>query len=199
MTVGHGFLAAGGLHGEDLSNHHVCFNGAVSDTVNNAVHIGQASNGDKRLFVCCNDNTVKVYKLPSVESITEISKDGRCLVAVCDLKQTLLYQATATGYTLLSSFTEAGDAGMCCAWNHYGSLFGDCHQDGTVAVWDPRSGVCAFRHKLSRPARCMKFCAAPLDLLAVSEQEERVSLLDTRKWSNRQVRRQAGWSSTAHV
>lgn len=98
------------------------------------------------------------------------------MVAVGDLEQTLLYQATSTGahvpqfqeqrlsacrsvtarlhpclivqsgqtvaagcsdtsccscvagYTVLSSFTEAGDSGMCCAWNHYGSLFGDCHQ-----------------------------------------------------------------------
>jgi hypothetical protein len=41
----------------------------------------------------------------------------------------------------------------------------------------------------------MKFSAAPLDLLAVSEQEEQVSIVDTRKWSKRQVRG-TGWSSS---
>jgi hypothetical protein len=28
--------------------------------------------GDVRLFVCCNDNTIKVYSLPSMDSVTVI-------------------------------------------------------------------------------------------------------------------------------
>lgn len=36
-------------------------------------------------------------------------------------------------------------------------------------------------------ARCLKFSAAPLDLLAVSEHESVVTLLDARHWGSRQV------------
>jgi hypothetical protein len=40
--------------------------------------------------------------------------------------------------------------------------------------------------QLPSAARCLKFSAAPLDLLAISEHEERVSLVDARQWTRRQ-------------
>jgi hypothetical protein len=36
-------------------------------------------------------------------------------------------------------------------------------------------------------ARCIKFSAPPLDLLAVSEHDERVSLFDARRWGSGQT------------
>jgi hypothetical protein len=36
-------------------------------------------------------------------------------------------------------------------------------------------------------ARCVKFSAPPLDLLAVSEHDERVSLFDARRWGSGQT------------
>lgn len=77
--------------------------------------------------------------------------------------------------------------GMCCAWNQHGTLLASCHQDGAVAVWDARSGSCVARMQLGNAARCLKFSAAPLDLLAVSEHDERVVLVDCRAWHMRQT------------
>lgn len=65
------------------------------------------------------------------------------------------------------------------------SLF--CTQDGTVAVWDARSGACASRCLLPSAARCVKWAAPPLDLLAVAEHEARISLLDARRWGSGQA------------
>eukprot|EP00879_Flechtneria_rotunda_P017916 GHRR01018778.1.p1 GENE.GHRR01018778.1~~GHRR01018778.1.p1 ORF type:complete len:320 (+),score=107.99 GHRR01018778.1:118-1077(+) len=202
MTCRHQYVAAGGMQGElevrEMADGQVCFKGAVGTTVNNALHIASLSSGEHRLFVCCNDSTIKVYKLPGMEGATTIrcpapinyaalSPDGSHLVAVGDCDPTLIYQATPTGYTLLTSFTEACDVGMCCCWNHHGTLFASCHQDGAVAVWDQRSGACVARLALASAARCIKFSPAPLDLLAVSEHEDRVCLVDARCWGRRQV------------
>ncbi|WIA15831.1 hypothetical protein OEZ85_012586 [Tetradesmus obliquus] len=202
MTCRAGFLAAGGLHGElevrQLSTGEACFKGSVGSTVNNALHIAQHSSGEVRLFVCCNDNSIKVYALPSMDAVTVIrcpcpinyaalSPDGQHLVAVGDCNPTLLYQATPTGYAASTSFTEASDVGMCCAWSHHGTSLAACAQDGTVAVWDARSGACASRCLLPSAARCVKWAAPPLDLLAVAEHEARISLLDARRWGSGQA------------
>lgn len=202
MTCRRGFLAAGGAHGElevrDLSRGEVCFKGRVGSTVNNALHVAPHSNGEDRLYVCCNDSTVKVFALPSMSAVTvlrcpcpinyvALSPDGTTLVAVGDCDPTYLYQATPSGYSLLTSFTEACDVGMCCAWNTHGTLLASCHQDGAVAVWDARSGGCVSRMALSNAARCIKFSAAPMDLLAVSEHDSSVVLVDSRAWHMRQT------------
>jgi WD40 repeat protein len=76
---------------------------------------------------------------------------------------------------------------MCCAWSPHGSLAASCHQDGTVAMWDARSGACVAHTTLPSAARCIKFSATPLDMVAVSEHEERVHLVDARAWRRRQV------------
>jgi WD40 repeat protein len=95
--------------------------------------------------------------------------------------------SVCAGYTLLTSFTEACDGGMCCAWNQHGTLFASCHQDGAVAVWDARSGRCISRMALANAARCIKFSAAPMDMLAVSEHDASVVLVDSRAWHMRQT------------
>lgn len=64
--------------------------------------------GEDRLYVCCNDSTVKVFALPSMTSVTvlrcpcpinyvALSPDGKTLVAVGDTDTTHLYQATPSG------------------------------------------------------------------------------------------------------
>lgn len=64
--------------------------------------------GEDRLYVCCNDSTVKVFELPSMSAVTvlrcpcpinyvALSPDGSTLVAVGDIETTYLYTATPSG------------------------------------------------------------------------------------------------------
>lgn len=65
--------------------------------------------GDVRLLVCNNDETIKVYSLPSLQRITtlglptavnyaSVSPDGRRLCAVGDSNQVFLFDVTPSGY-----------------------------------------------------------------------------------------------------
>lgn len=71
---------------------------------------------------------------------------------------------------------------MCCAWSHYGNVFASAHQDGSVPVWDLRTGMLVAKYRCNRAARNVKFAKGPIDLLAVAEHQECVHLLDARKW-----------------
>eukprot|EP00877_Chromochloris_zofingiensis_P008603 jgi/Chrzof1/3997/Cz13g16160.t1 len=197
MTCRLGYLAAGGpnsqLEVRNLRTNYMCFKGPVGGTVNNALHVGKHTNGEMRLFVCNNDDTIKVFSLPSMTNVCTIrclvpinyaalSPNGKHLVCVGDCQHTLLYEATPSGYTLQATFTEASDVGMCCAWSHYGNVFASAHQDGSVPVWDLRTGMLVAKYRCNRAARNVKFAKGPIDLLAVAEHQECVHLLDARKW-----------------
>ena len=88
----------------------------------------------------------------------------------------------AVGYELVHNLTEASDVGMCCAWSHYGTLLAAAHQDGTAAVWEHRSGRLVAKYRCAGAARNVKFAVGPVDLLAISEHEAVVHLLDARRW-----------------
>lgn len=60
------------LEVRQLRTGRMCFKGAVGGAVNNALHVGKAPNGEMRMFVCNNDETVKVYSLPSMNPLTTI-------------------------------------------------------------------------------------------------------------------------------
>ena len=45
----------------------------------------------------------------------------------------------AAGFVEYSSFSEATDAGMACAWNPSGTLLAAGYQDGSLIIWDPRA------------------------------------------------------------
>jgi hypothetical protein len=73
-----------------------------------AAAAGAIPAGEWRLYVCCNDSTVKVFALPSMLSVTvlrcpcpinyvALSPHGNTLVAVGDCDPTYLYQATPAG------------------------------------------------------------------------------------------------------
>ena len=59
-----------------------------------------------------------------------------------------------TGFVEYSSFTEAQDAGMTCAWNPSGTCIASGSQDGTVTIWDPRA------HRVGLPHRALNTTAA---------------------------------------
>jgi hypothetical protein len=82
MTAGHGFIAAGGQHGQldvrRLSDGAVVMRGAAGGSVNNALALsdgGDDGGGNSvTLFVCNNDCSIKAFALPP--SAPPLSRGG---------------------------------------------------------------------------------------------------------------------------
>eukprot|EP00887_Chlorella_sp_A99_P001147 scaffold14.g1147.t1 len=197
MTVGHGFIAAGGqcsqLDVRALATGEIVYKGHCGGSVNNALAVARDASGALRLFVCNNDDTVKVYSLssgalhamvrcPVAINYCALSPGGRHLVCVGDNRHTYLYQAGPAGYRQCRVFTEACDAGMCCAWAPGGSLFAAASQDGLAAVWDHRNCKVVARYRTVQACRNVKFSPAPLDLMAFTEHRSRCHAVDMRMW-----------------
>ena len=56
----------------------------------------------------------------------------------------------AAGFVEYSSFSEATDSGMTCAWNPSGTLLAAGFQDGSVIIWDPRAHRVQYLHALKQ-------------------------------------------------
>ncbi|PSC76429.1 WD40 repeat [Micractinium conductrix] len=202
MAVGHGYVAAGGQNSQldvrRLAGGDIVYKGHCGGSVNNALHIARDASQQLRLFVCNNDDTVKVYGLASGALVTmlrcpvavnyaALSPCGRHLVCVGDNRHTYLFAATPVCYRQAAVYTEACDAGMCCAWSASGSMFASASQDGSCTVWDHRSAGVVTRFHTPLACRNVKFSPAPLDLLAFSEHRSRCHLVDCRMWGREQV------------
>lgn len=202
MTVGHGYVAAGGQNSQldvrRMSSGEIVYKGHCGGSVNNALHIARDASQQVRLFVCNNDDTIKVFGLASGALVTmlrcpvainycALSPNGRYLVCVGDNRHTYLYQATPICYRQCAVYTESCDAGMCCAWSASGSLFAAASQDGTNTVWDHRSSKVVAHYHTPLACRNVKFSPAPLDLMAFAEHRSRCHLVDCRMWGREQV------------
>lgn len=137
--------------------------------------------------MCNNDETIKVFALPSMEHVStlrlptavngvSVSPDGTKMVAVGDTNQVFLYNASATGaYEQVGTLTTSRDAGFSCAWDQSSTKFAVGCQDGFVCVWDIRSSKklaqLASKQANGRGAvRAVKFThAGSIDLLAFTE------------------------------
>ncbi|KAL7747265.1 hypothetical protein RI367_007318 [Sorochytrium milnesiophthora] len=172
-----------------------------------------------RLYVCNNDETIKIYSLPDLQRITSISlptavnnlsvsPDGRKMVAVGDSNQIFLYDITSSGGYHRSATYVAQGAGSCfsCSWNYASEKFAVASQDGFVYVWDVR-----HREKLAKfvtkqyphekgAARNVKFSSSgSIDLLAFSEHTSYVHLVDARTFNQRQTIRAAAPGTDQHI
>jgi WD40 repeat protein len=122
------------------------------------------ANSDTRLLVCNNDETIKVYSLPSLQRLTtlglptavnhgtflndintfipviaSVSPDGRRLAAVGDSNQIFIFDITAGGYyQRIATLAGTNDAGFSCSWNYSSEKLAVSSQDGFVSVWDMR-------------------------------------------------------------
>ena len=105
---------------------------------------------DTRLLVCNNDESIKVYSLPSLQRITtlglstavnfaSVSPDGKKMCAVGDSNQVFIYDVSTSGfYQRIATLTGTNDAGFSCSWNHSSDRLAVASQDGYVSVWDMR-------------------------------------------------------------
>ena len=194
-------FAAGGQASQfELRNgNEIVFEGSTGGSVNNAVRIAKDHSGQARVFVCNNDESIKIHAIDTgrfvgfVRCVTAVNHcsirpgDGRDLVCVGDNRHTYLYTARPTGYTPVHIYTEATDAGMSCDWSPSGWLFAAAFQDGLTAVWDIRCQSPITKFYTSLACRSVRFSPAPLDLLAFSEHRERIHIADSRMWPRQQI------------
>lgn len=125
---------------------------SVGGAINNCVHIAEHA-GQVRLYVCNNDETIKIFNLPTMEHVSTIrlntavngvcvSPDGSRMVAVGDTNQAFLFGVGVgplAGYEQLAILQTTKDAGFSCAWDQTSTKFAVGCQDGFTCVWDVRS------------------------------------------------------------
>ncbi|GAX81066.1 hypothetical protein CEUSTIGMA_g8501.t1 [Chlamydomonas eustigma] len=208
MAYWNGYLAAGGHSGEldvrkltsvsdnegrqDPEATPVYRSTTSQGSVNNSIHMASSSTGVPQIFVCNNDSTIRVHHLPDMSRAATIrlqvpanycvfSRQGGLLASVGDSTVGHIHQETESGYTQLSTFCEAQDSGMGCCWAPEESCVAAGFQDGTVLLWDHRAARKIHKYTLQTACRCIKFSPAPLDLLAFSENEDYVHVVDMRR------------------
>ncbi|CAO3677352.1 unnamed protein product [Umbelopsis vinacea] len=210
ITAGSGYLAAGGQRSE-LVVRELHGNWAVTTTtggsINNGLCIAE-TNGGKRLMVCNNDETIKIFSLPSMHLIDNlclptavngvtVSPDGRHMVAVGDSSEIFVFNITNSGeYFHTASISASKDSNFSCSWSQNSDKFAVASQDGTVNIWDVRSTIPLFTlgskqsPNAKGAARCVKFSTSgAVDLLAYTEHVSYVNIVDARNFSTQQVLR----------
>ncbi|KAJ3099331.1 Cilia- and flagella-associated protein 43 [Phlyctochytrium planicorne] len=220
MTAGLGYLAAGGQRSQLIVrqlNSTWFAQTTVGGSINNAMCLS-SHQGQTRLMICNNDETIKVYALPSLQRITSVSlpipvnycsvsPDGRKLAAVGDSNQVYLFDVTPSGnYQRVAVMTATNDAGFSCAWNQTSDKFAVASQDGYVCVWDIRSTEKLAKlgskqnPQVKGACRSVKFSpSGSIDLLLYSEHVSYVNLVDARTFNERQTLRVAPPHSDQHI
>ncbi|CAG9463104.1 unnamed protein product [Pedinophyceae sp. YPF-701] len=205
MCYKDGYIATGGQQGQ-LRVAKIQPNGSatevhrgdVSTSVNNALHIAPRPDGRVQLFVCNNDQSVRMYDLPTMEQTAQlrfdtamnycsVSPDGTEMLCVGDNNQMMIYHARESDWHKTHTFQEFRDAGMACAWNPSGTLISAVSQDGRCCVWDAHSHRLLARYRTEGACRDVKFSSGPMDLLAFSEHTTRCHLVDARMLTRKQV------------
>ena len=107
-----GYVAAGGQRSQLLVGHLTSpwtNQISVGGSINNALCISRhAPTNTTRLLICNNDETIKIYELPTLQRIASItlptavnycaiSPDGRRMVAVGDSNQVFLFDVSPSG------------------------------------------------------------------------------------------------------
>jgi len=220
MTAGCGYIAAGGQRSQlivrNLSSNWYGQT-TVGGSINNALNISNHLD-ETRILVCNNDETIKVFSLPSLNRVTSIqfptaanyaavSPDGRRMVAVGDSNQVCLYDiSAAAGYRKIASMHSMNDAGFSCSWNQNSDKFAVACQDGFVCVWDVRSSEkLAILGSKQNPqikgaCRNVKFSqGGSVDLLMYSEHVSYINVVDARTFLRRQAIRVAPPNTDNHI
>ncbi|KAI9224427.1 WD40-repeat-containing domain protein [Blastocladiella britannica] len=226
ISAGLGYLVVGGQRSQLLvrsltsswfTQH------SVGACINNALVLTQNPNGpagSTRLLACNNDESIKVFDLPSMQRVANltlptavnyaaVSPDGVNLAAVGDSNQVFLYSAAGSAsYARTSTITVPGSsAGFSCSWNPTGDKFAIASQDGLVLVYDHRAPTTPMATFMSTvPAsdrgavRCVKWSpSSAMDLLAFTEHVSHVHFVDARNFNERQVVRVCPRGSEAHI
>jgi WD40 repeat protein len=191
----------------------------VGGSINNALSISKLVGGEStRIYICNNDETIKVYSLPDLQRITNInlptavnyasvSPDGTKLVAVGDSPQVFIYEIGSSGsYQRIATLNGSNEASFSCAWNQSSDKFAVASQDGFVSIWDVRSSEKLVRlgakqnPQVKGACRSVKFTSSgSIDLLMYSEHVSYINVVDARSFNERQVIRVAPPNTDQHI
>lgn len=197
-------LIAGGFDGEyammNLDSEEPPTQGFVTHDRNGLVtHVhtfAHRTSGVMQAAFCSNDNRFRVMDVGTQHFVSNFgyhtsincaatAPDGRLRALVGDSADALISDA-ATGESLVT-LPGHSDNIFACAWSPDQRLVATGAADGKVLLWEPRNW--------SRPLACMQSvvtCARSLHFTADSaalitaENEDVVSILDTRTWTGRQ-------------
>jgi len=220
ITCSNGFLAVGGQRSQLMVKQ---LNGqwyaqtVVGGSINNALCISNHPYGT-RLYICNNDETIKIYTLPGLQRVefislptavnyASVSPDGRKMVAVGDSNQVFLYDISNSGtYKRISTLKASNDAGFSCTWNQNSENFAVASQDGVISVWDVRSSeklakITSTQYSQVKGAcRCAKYSpSGVVDLLMFSEHVSYVNIVDARTYNQIQTVRVSPQGIDQHI
>jgi hypothetical protein len=124
---------------------------------------------------------------------TPSTPSARWLATVGDHPAVALHAPAEAGYANAGDWNVFTDAGMAVAWAPGGRLLAAAGQDGSVVAIDPRvPRTPVARLRTRGAARALKFAPGPADLLAVTEHDSAIHVLDARTWGAAQVVRFGG-------
>ncbi|KAK9827714.1 hypothetical protein WJX81_003623 [Elliptochloris bilobata] len=207
LAVGSGFIAAGGqcsqLDVRHVENGSLVQSGGLGASVNNALHIGSPAPSQLRLYVANNDQSVRVFALATMRPLARISTPtpsnycalapgGGLLACVGDAPDrgapaVYLYRPMPAGYVAFGALRGYSDAGMSCAWSPSGACLAAASQDGRCTIWDTRTRQAVAQVRAGGACRCVKWAGGGADLLACSEHESNVHIIDSRTWASQKI------------
>ena len=190
---------------------------SIGGSINNSICIAKNSSGEKRMFVCNNDESIKIFSVPELQRVAflqlptavnhcSVSPDGKKLAAVGDSNQIHLYDINNDSFAKLQTLTTSMDSGFSVCWNQSSDKFAVASQDGFISVWDVRSS-----EKLARIAsqqngqvkgacRTVKFTmSGSIDLLMFSEHVSYFNIVDARTFDTAQSIRVCPPTSESHI
>eukprot|EP01134_Creolimax_fragrantissima_P003227 CFRG3227T1 len=205
-----GYVAAGGQRSQlvvknmSTGRAQTC---SVGGSINNSMTMYR-SDMETRLLVSNNDESIKVYSLPGMDHVLDISipfavnnvsvsPNNKKMLVVGDSKYGHIYDIRSSSYVRSTTFNVCQNAAFSCNWNHSGDKVAVACQDGSVSVWDckklsrPLLTIPSTQHpSTSGACRSVKFSpGSSMDLMVFTEHESLVHVVDTRTFIEKQTLR----------
>lgn len=191
---------------------------AVGGAINNSLVLAKHGEDDIRLIICNNDQTIKIFSVPSMNLITTlnfqsavnnvgVSPDGSMMAVVGDSNQIHLHSISNTNECKkMTTLTAQKDAAFSVSWDNTSTRFAASCQDGHVCVWDVRhlknklAVLNSFQRNQKGACRVVKFSQTnSVDLLAFSEHASYFNIVDARTFESQQSIRVAPEGMDLHV
>eukprot|EP01080_Neovahlkampfia_damariscottae_P004300 gene4300-7656_t len=206
FAVSGNYLAAGGqecqLFVQDLSTQKIIQNAYTGSSINNGCLISEKEI-DSKLFVSNNDCKIRIFSLPTMDSIHEldvevpvnytcISSDSRFLCAASDSNYLSIFDGR-NSYKQITKLKDFKDGCFSCCFDPTDTYLAATSQDGSTSIFDVRTmkKLKKFQSKqnqLKGSCRAVKFSkTAGIDLMVFAEHCSYFHVIDTRNFNDEQI------------